>query len=160
MGVMAWTGSRGCVCRFVAPVICSFIRTNGVVVSHPLCMRKALGSIPSVSIIPVCLSIATGCVVCARMRAQCQDSLAEWSKALAQGASPQGRGFEPHSCHWVRRGFACSGGRFAISGVHSGRAHGAVVSHPLSMREPLGSIPIVSKFCIGTSFLQIPHLLA
>ena len=29
----------------------------------------------------------------------CQDSLAEWSKALASGASPQGRGFEPHSCH-------------------------------------------------------------
>ena len=27
-----------------------------------------------------------------------RDSLAEWSKALAQGASPQGRGFEPHSC--------------------------------------------------------------
>ena len=30
-----------------------------------------------------------------------QDSLAEWSKALASGASPQGRGFEPHSCHFV-----------------------------------------------------------
>ena len=30
-----------------------------------------------------------------------QDSLAEWSKALAQGASPQGRGFEPHSCHFM-----------------------------------------------------------
>ena len=28
-----------------------------------------------------------------------QDSLAEWSKALASGASPEGRGFEPHSCH-------------------------------------------------------------
>ena len=28
-----------------------------------------------------------------------QDSLAEWSKALASGASPKGRGFEPHSCH-------------------------------------------------------------
>jgi len=28
-----------------------------------------------------------------------QDSLAEWSKALASGASPQGCGFEPHSCH-------------------------------------------------------------
>ena len=27
-----------------------------------------------------------------------QDGLAEWSKALASGASPQGRGFEPHSC--------------------------------------------------------------
>ena len=31
-----------------------------------------------------------------------QDGLAEWSKALASGASPKGRGFEPHSCHfWV-----------------------------------------------------------
>ena len=29
------------------------------------------------------------------------DSLAEWSKALASGASPKGRGFEPHSCHFV-----------------------------------------------------------
>ena len=26
------------------------------------------------------------------------DSLAEWSKVLASGASPQGRGFKPHSC--------------------------------------------------------------
>ena len=31
------------------------------------------------------------------------DSLAEWSKALASGASPQGRGFEPHSCHAIAR---------------------------------------------------------
>ena len=47
-----------------------------------------------------------------------QDSLAEWSKALAQGASPQGRGFEPHSCHKrprhvqefnARKGTWCSG---------------------------------------------------
>ena len=29
-----------------------------------------------------------------------QDSLAEWSKALASGAGPQGRGLEPHSCHF------------------------------------------------------------
>jgi hypothetical protein len=35
----------------------------------------------------------------------CIDSLAEWSKALAPGASPQGRGFEPHSCHFVCRLF-------------------------------------------------------
>ena len=28
-----------------------------------------------------------------------QDGLAEWSKALASGVSPQGRGFEPHSRH-------------------------------------------------------------
>ena len=31
---------------------------------------------------------------------KCQDSSAEWSKALASGTSPQGRGFEPHSCHF------------------------------------------------------------
>ena len=24
--------------------------------------------------------------------------MAEWSKAVASGATPQGRGFEPHSC--------------------------------------------------------------
>ena len=28
-----------------------------------------------------------------------KDSLAEWSKAVAQGAIPKGRRFEPHSCH-------------------------------------------------------------
>ena len=31
-----------------------------------------------------------------------KDSLAEWSKALAQGASPQGHGLEPHSCHFCK----------------------------------------------------------
>ena len=29
------------------------------------------------------------------------DSLAERSKAVAQGAIPKGRGFEPHSCHFL-----------------------------------------------------------
>ena len=29
-----------------------------------------------------------------------QDSLAEWSKVLASGASPQGRGLEPRSCQF------------------------------------------------------------
>ena len=36
------------------------------------------------------------------LRLNMQDSLAEWSKALASGASPKGRGFEPHSCHLVK----------------------------------------------------------
>ena len=31
----------------------------------------------------------------------CHDSLAERSKAVAQGAIPKGRGFEPHSCHYL-----------------------------------------------------------
>ncbi len=39
--------------------------------------------------------------VVAPSRLAIHDSLAEWSKALASGASPQGRGFEPHSCHFV-----------------------------------------------------------
>ena len=30
----------------------------------------------------------------------CHDSLAERSKAVAQGAIPKGRGLEPHSCHF------------------------------------------------------------
>ena len=34
--------------------------------------------------------------------------MAEWSKALASGASPQGRGFEPHSCQCLRRAPALS----------------------------------------------------
>ena len=29
------------------------------------------------------------------------DSLAERSKAVAQGAIPKGRGFKPHSCHFL-----------------------------------------------------------
>jgi hypothetical protein len=44
--------------------------------------------------------------------------------------------------------------------VCNDRAHGVVVSHPLSMREALGSIPSVSKFCLGISrvFFQISRL--
>ena len=33
------------------------------------------------------------------------DSLAERSKAVAQGAIPKGRGFEPHRCHFTLPGF-------------------------------------------------------
>ena len=31
-----------------------------------------------------------------------KDTLAERSKAVAQGAIPKGRGFEPHGCHFLR----------------------------------------------------------
>ena len=31
----------------------------------------------------------------------CYGSLAERSKAVAQGAIPKGRGFEPHSCQFL-----------------------------------------------------------
>ena len=48
-----------------------------------------------------------------------QDSLAEWSKALAQGASPQGRGFEPHSCHlaWLTLAFGMRSCTFVAAGA-------------------------------------------
>ena len=43
------------------------------------------------------------------------DSLAEWSKALASGASPQGRGFEPHSCHLLSpQTFTCALGQMSL----------------------------------------------
>jgi hypothetical protein len=48
-----------------------------------------------------------------------QDSLAEWSKALASGASPQGRGFEPHSCHCPTRTRNAAG---TLTGDLQGRA--------------------------------------
>ena len=35
------------------------------------------------------------------------DALAERSKAVAQGAIPKGRGFEPHSCHFHIFGIHC-----------------------------------------------------
>ena len=44
--------------------------------------------------------------------APAQDSLAERSKAVAQGAIPKGRGFEPHSCHFLER--AKMGGRYSV----------------------------------------------
>ena len=43
--------------------------------------------------------------------------MAEWSKALASGASPQGRGFEPHSCH-----LSDAGNRMKTT-VHELRSH-------------------------------------
>ena len=53
----------------------------------------------------------------------CQDSLAEWSKALASGASPQGRGLEPHSCHVAR---TWSPRRFRRLNPLRGRGGGAI----------------------------------
>ena len=44
------------------------------------------------------------------------DSLAEWSKALAQGASPQGRGREPHSYHLHARSCALRSKRMTMAG--------------------------------------------
>jgi hypothetical protein len=54
--------------------------------------------------------------------------------------------FEPFLCNAF---FGCAGGRHG--------AHGVVVSHPLSMREALGSIPSVSIFESGLQCLRLAH---
>ena len=46
----------------------------------------------------VCLSRTQWCLCSAQ-----HDSVAEWSRALASGASPQGRGLEPHSCQLAHK---------------------------------------------------------
>ena len=38
----------------------------------------------------------------------CHDNLAERSKAVAQGAIPKWRGFEPHSCHFSAIAAQCA----------------------------------------------------
>ena len=43
-----------------------------------------------------------------RGAAWASDSLAELSKALASGASPRGRGFEPYNWHFRRLSACCS----------------------------------------------------
>ena len=55
-------------------------------------------------------------------------------------------------CSVVRQGASCSTRGRQL------RAHGVVVSHPLSMREALGSIPSVSTFAVGSvrlAFMQV-----
>ena len=65
--------------------------------SQDMCIRERCIA----AIITIAITIAA---VITEVRTRCrkyeQDSLAEWSKALASGASPQGRGFEPHSCQF------------------------------------------------------------
>ena len=65
--------------------------------SQDMCIRERCIA----AIITIAITIAA---VITEVRTRCrkyeQDSLAEWSKALASGASPQGRGHEPHSRHF------------------------------------------------------------
>ena len=124
---------------------------HGVVVSHPLSMREALGSILSVSMsmsifvpISICISISTPF----RSTAPAHDHAGSprpgqlgRARALLHGVLEKSAGctrFSPTSLPEV---LACS---MWPSDLCLSRAHGVVVSHPLSMREALGSIPSVS----------------
>ena len=85
-----------------------------------------------------------------------QDTLAEWSKALASGASPQGRGFEPHRCHFHARSLLRANSlqstpvpyRAMLCGVMSclGVSCAAVPCHTVPWR----TVPCV-HVCVGAS---------
>ena len=97
-------------------------RARGVVVSHPLSMREALGSIPSVS-------------MDADMRAAAVQYI------CSSGIHRPGSRCVSHQ--------TCNHPATCLFTTHTwpsfiSRARGVVVSHPLSMREALGSIPSVS----------------
>ena len=70
------------------------------VVERQSCKLKVLGSVPSGGFFEKqAFWIARRGDVCPIAAAQ--DSLAERSKAVAQGATPQGRGLDPRSCHFA-----------------------------------------------------------
>ena len=60
-----------------------------------------------------------------------QDALAEWSKALAQGASPKGRGFEPHRRHMIHIRYTVSN---TVSFAHPRRSLSLPAPPFLSLR--------------------------
>ena len=86
-------------CQNVAHVVLSTSTQHNVKFKFPSTNRsqkKLCGSaILMFCTFPSYPSVTT--IICLAWREK-HDSLAEWSKALASGASPQGRGFEPHSC--------------------------------------------------------------
>lgn len=80
------------------------------------------------------------------------DSLAEWSKALASGASPQGRGFEPRSCQLASR----------MQIVHTRTAHQLYISGYIAQwlerltadQQVPGSNPGVPSLTIDNRFMM------
>ena len=57
-----------------------------------------------------------------------KDTLAERSKAVAQGAIPKGRGFEPHRCHFadadgIGTAVCPMGGKRQAVGLRAGCKH-------------------------------------
>ena len=51
----------------------------------------------------------------ALLNANLDDGLAERSKAVAQGAIPKGRGFEPHRCHFAHALTRCGAESHALN---------------------------------------------
>ncbi len=62
-------------------------------------------------------------------------SLAEWSKALASGASQQGRGLEPRSCHSRWRRFGVSSRSDVFSWSRTPLASATTTAWPCNLRH-------------------------
>ena len=67
-----------------------------------------------------------------------QDALAEWSKALAQGASPKGRGFEPHRRHMIHIRYTVSN---TVSFAHPRRSL-SLPAPPPPLVSPSTTLPL------------------
>ena len=130
------------------------LRARGVVVSHPLSMREALGSIPSVS------NRWQG-----QLKRRLHGACSTWCKCITPAHHARGSGLNPPCSQWLQQhgqdqpvAPACEGNSGCGTAWTSVQTHtaqlegalrgarGVVVSHPLSMREALGSIPSVSIF--------------
>jgi hypothetical protein len=80
--------------ELVCPSACAFFCASSCALSTPPCAAEAAKIWPPPSF---------------------HDSLAERSKAVAQGAIPKGRGFEPHSCQFSAIRAQLSSRRFCLS---------------------------------------------
>ena len=110
-------------------------RAHGVVVSHPLRMRKALGSNPSVSMHLICQVSRSSLRLLSlpkSMHANTHRALPDvtWNSSTCRA-------------HETLLNFS-----LLFSDTLISRAHGVVVSHPLRMRKALGSNPSVSMHLI------------
>ena len=93
-----------------------------------------------------------------------RDSLAKWSKALASGASPQGRGLEPHSCHappllsharappCPPRGCPLLWGFWAIEGLGKECGDGRAASH-VAWQHKAWAWAELAAACLGSGSL-------
>ena len=117
---------------------------RGVVVSHPLSMREALGSIPSVSSF-VFLEPPHTCHSDFILAQFVADLIADIFNLVSPTPSNPSMSSEV----FLASSGTCTSA--VILAQHDRRSRGAVVSHPLRMRGALGSIASVPNLVILTS---------
>ena len=129
---------RGCVCCLCCLIMCvcmpvCVLKNQVLHLASSGCNRWGTGGSaagPAAGVAPMCRAVGSGCTA----------ARTQWAAEI-----------DPHgACHVLLH--VCEGGREGGGGLSVNReqpdgyhgARGVVVSHPLSMREALGSIPSVS----------------